>query len=97
MLLSIALTGAMQMLLCFVELIVVGWFYGEARLQQDIKFMTGAALEEWKLFILRFISPLLALFAAVSRKIQTGWSQFNNRVNSQFDSAFIWQLLPLVA
>ncbi|XP_017029551.1 sodium- and chloride-dependent glycine transporter 1 [Drosophila kikkawai] len=43
-------------------LLVVLWIYGRVRFQRDIEFMLGQPFASWKVFILRFISPIILCF-----------------------------------
>ncbi|XP_017069627.2 sodium- and chloride-dependent glycine transporter 1-like isoform X2 [Drosophila eugracilis] len=52
----------------FLLLLVVLWVYGRQRFQRDIEFMLGQPFASWKVFILRFIAPiifLIGLFAGI--------------------------------
>ncbi|XP_017153894.1 sodium- and chloride-dependent neutral and basic amino acid transporter B(0+)-like [Drosophila miranda] len=42
-------------------LLVVLWIYGRERFQRDIEFMLGQPFASWKIFILRFIAPLILI------------------------------------
>ncbi|XP_039492070.1 sodium- and chloride-dependent neutral and basic amino acid transporter B(0+)-like [Drosophila santomea] len=46
-------------LLHLLLLLVVLWIYGRERFQRDIEFMLGQHFASWKVFILRFIAPIL--------------------------------------
>ncbi|XP_036328167.1 sodium-dependent serotonin transporter-like [Rhagoletis pomonella] len=45
---------ALNLLLFFVVL----WVYGRVRFQRDIEFMLGQTFSTWKIYMLRFVSPL---------------------------------------
>ncbi|XP_037711811.1 sodium- and chloride-dependent glycine transporter 2-like isoform X2 [Drosophila subpulchrella] len=58
-----------QTLLHLMLLFVVLWIYGRKRFQRDIEFMLGKQIPSWKIFILRFVAPIIlviCLLAAVS-------------------------------
>ncbi|XP_017097885.2 sodium- and chloride-dependent glycine transporter 1-like [Drosophila bipectinata] len=44
-------------------LLVILWIYGRVRFQRDIEFMLGQPFANWKVFILRFISPLILIIS----------------------------------
>lgn len=67
----VGLSGATQMGLCLIELIVVVWFYGRQRFQRDIQFMLGQSFATWKFFIIRFITPLFIIIMIVSINLLT--------------------------
>ncbi|XP_017067823.2 sodium-dependent proline transporter-like isoform X1 [Drosophila eugracilis] len=46
-------------LLHLLLLLVVLWIYGRERFQRDIEFMLGLPFASWKVFILRFIAPII--------------------------------------
>ncbi|XP_017097654.2 sodium- and chloride-dependent glycine transporter 1-like [Drosophila bipectinata] len=47
-------------------LLVILWIYGRVRFQRDIEFMLGQPFANWKVFILRFISPFILLISLIS-------------------------------
>ncbi|KAH8334119.1 hypothetical protein KR059_006803 [Drosophila kikkawai] len=49
-------------------LLVVLWIYGRVRFQRDIEFMLGQPFASWKVFILRFISPIILCFTLVGHR-----------------------------
>ncbi|KAH8413103.1 hypothetical protein KR009_007939 [Drosophila setifemur] len=49
-------------LLHLLLLMVVLWIYGRQRFQRDIEFMLGQLFASWKIFILRFITPIILMF-----------------------------------
>ncbi|EDW52021.1 sodium- and chloride-dependent glycine transporter 1 isoform X2 [Drosophila sechellia] len=59
-------------LLHLLLLLVVLWIYGRERFQRDIEFMLGQPFASWKVFILRFIAPIIlviCLLAGISLSI----------------------------
>ncbi|XP_037711634.1 sodium- and chloride-dependent neutral and basic amino acid transporter B(0+)-like [Drosophila subpulchrella] len=46
-------------LLHLLLILVVLWIYGRTRFQRDIEFMLGQPFASWKVFILRFIVPII--------------------------------------
>ncbi|XP_022230641.2 sodium- and chloride-dependent glycine transporter 1-like [Drosophila obscura] len=50
-------------LLHLLLLLVVLWIYGRERFQRDIEFMLGQPFASWKVFILRFIAPLILILS----------------------------------
>ncbi|XP_043642368.1 sodium- and chloride-dependent neutral and basic amino acid transporter B(0+)-like isoform X2 [Drosophila teissieri] len=48
-------------LLHLLLLLVVLWIYGRERFQRDIEFMLGQPFASWKVFILRFIAPIILI------------------------------------
>ncbi|XP_070133757.1 sodium- and chloride-dependent glycine transporter 1-like isoform X2 [Drosophila bipectinata] len=58
---AIVLHNVLHLLL----LLVILWIYGRVRFQRDIKFMLGQPFANWKVFILRFISPFILLISLI--------------------------------
>ncbi|XP_033159915.1 LOW QUALITY PROTEIN: sodium- and chloride-dependent glycine transporter 1 [Drosophila mauritiana] len=52
-------------LLHLLLLLVVLWIYGRERFQRDIEFMLGQPFASWKIFILRFIAPIILIMCLV--------------------------------
>ncbi|XP_039492045.1 sodium- and chloride-dependent glycine transporter 2-like [Drosophila santomea] len=52
-------------LLHLLLLLVVLWIYGRERFQRDIEFMLGQHFASWKVFILRFIAPIILIICLV--------------------------------
>ncbi|KAH8325888.1 hypothetical protein KR067_009725 [Drosophila pandora] len=44
-------------------ILVILWIYGRVRFQRDIEFMLGQPFANWKVLILRFISPLILIIS----------------------------------
>ncbi|XP_017060354.1 sodium- and chloride-dependent neutral and basic amino acid transporter B(0+)-like [Drosophila ficusphila] len=53
-------------LLHLLLLLVVLWIYGRERFQRDIEFMLGQPFASWKIFILRFIAPIILVICLLS-------------------------------
>ncbi|XP_044250989.1 sodium-dependent proline transporter-like isoform X1 [Drosophila takahashii] len=47
-------------------LLVVLWIYGRERFQRDIEFMLGQPFAFWKIYILRFIAPVILVISMVA-------------------------------
>jgi len=52
-------------LLHLLLILVVLWIYGRQRFQRDIEFMLGQPFASWKVFILRFIAPIILVLCLV--------------------------------
>nr|NP_609137.2 uncharacterized protein Dmel_CG13794 [Drosophila melanogaster]AAF52545.3 uncharacterized protein Dmel_CG13794 [Drosophila melanogaster]AAY55020.1 IP11961p [Drosophila melanogaster]AOQ14955.1 CG13794-PA [synthetic construct] len=52
-------------LLHLLLLLVVLWIYGRERFQRDIEFMLGQPFASWKVYILRFIAPIILIICLV--------------------------------
>ncbi|XP_032569733.1 sodium- and chloride-dependent neutral and basic amino acid transporter B(0+) isoform X2 [Drosophila sechellia] len=52
-------------LLHLLLILVVLWIYGRERFQRDIEFMLGQPFASWKIFILRFIAPIILIMCLV--------------------------------
>ncbi|XP_034668145.1 sodium-dependent proline transporter-like [Drosophila subobscura] len=50
-------------LLHLLLILVVLWIYGRERFQRDIEFMLGQPFASWKVFVLRFIAPLILIIS----------------------------------
>ncbi|KAH8352177.1 hypothetical protein KR084_002468 [Drosophila pseudotakahashii] len=57
------ITHSLQHLLL---LLVVLWIYGRERFQRDIEFMLGQPFVSWKVFILRFIAPIILVICLLA-------------------------------
>ncbi|EDV59242.1 sodium- and chloride-dependent glycine transporter 1 [Drosophila erecta] len=53
-------------LLHLLLILVVLWIYGRERFQRDIEFMLGQPFASWKVFILRFIAPIILIICLLS-------------------------------
>ncbi|XP_033173599.1 sodium- and chloride-dependent glycine transporter 1 isoform X2 [Drosophila mauritiana] len=53
-------------LLHLLLLLVVLWIYGRERFQRDIEFMLGQPFASWKVFILRFIAPIILVICLLA-------------------------------
>ncbi|XP_016998143.2 sodium-dependent acetylcholine transporter-like [Drosophila takahashii] len=76
-------------------LLVVLWIYGRERFQRDIEFMLGLQFPSWRIYILRFIAPIILLICLL---IGISWSKLVHDYVSVFLLMFIivvW--LPLLA
>ncbi|XP_044251079.1 sodium- and chloride-dependent glycine transporter 1-like isoform X2 [Drosophila takahashii] len=62
-------------LLHLLLILVVLWIYGRERFQRDIEFMLGQPFGSWKVFILRFIAPILFL---ICMRMGIYWSIWNH-------------------
>ncbi|XP_067624073.1 sodium-dependent serotonin transporter-like isoform X2 [Eurosta solidaginis] len=51
-------TMVTQISLNLLLLLVVLWIYGRVRFQRDIEFMLNQGIATWKIYMLRFVSPL---------------------------------------
>ncbi|XP_041674132.1 sodium- and chloride-dependent glycine transporter 1-like [Drosophila eugracilis] len=77
-------------------LLVVLWVYGRQRFQRDIEFMLGLPFASWKVFILRFIAPIILVIC-----LMTGISM--SLAEHSFSSIFVLLLsiflvfLPILA
>ncbi|XP_055375907.1 sodium-dependent proline transporter-like [Condylostylus longicornis] len=61
---ALYITGCSERLIIILfELIIVLWIYGRLRFQRDVKFMTGKIFENWKIWMMRFLTPILIIFA----------------------------------
>ncbi|XP_037710208.1 LOW QUALITY PROTEIN: sodium- and chloride-dependent glycine transporter 1-like [Drosophila subpulchrella] len=83
-------------LLHLLLLLVVFWIYGRDRFQRDIEFMLGQPFASWKIFVLRYIAPILFVF---SLPIGIDWSLHNHSwVSLEFHVMGIIVLwLPILA
>ncbi|XP_055853233.1 sodium- and chloride-dependent neutral and basic amino acid transporter B(0+)-like isoform X2 [Episyrphus balteatus] len=55
-----------QAILNFFLLIIVVWVYGRERFQRDVEFMTSQVLQSWKIYTVRFVTPLFLCITLVS-------------------------------
>ncbi|XP_016944278.3 sodium- and chloride-dependent neutral and basic amino acid transporter B(0+) [Drosophila suzukii] len=83
-------------LLHLLLLLVVFWIYGRERFQRDIEFMLGQPFASWKIFILRYIAPILFVSCL---PIGIKWSLHNHSwVSLEFHVMCIIVLwLPILA
>ncbi|XP_016963078.1 sodium- and chloride-dependent glycine transporter 1 [Drosophila biarmipes] len=57
---------ATHSLLHLLLILVVLWIYGRERFQRDIEFMLGQPFASWKVFIIRFIAPIILLICLLA-------------------------------
>lgn len=56
-------------LICLIEIIIVGWIYGVKKFIFDIEFMLGRKVEKWWLLCWKYITPVI-LSVSISHEKQ---------------------------
>lgn len=46
-------------LICLIEIIIVGWIYGVDNFVRDIEFMIGKPIERWWILCWKYITPTI--------------------------------------
>ncbi|CAD7079885.1 unnamed protein product [Hermetia illucens] len=60
-----------QLLISFLEILIIVWIYGRERFLRDVRFMLVRNISVVKFYILRFISPICILISAVIHGLTT--------------------------
>nr|XP_016924204.1 sodium- and chloride-dependent neutral and basic amino acid transporter B(0+)-like [Drosophila suzukii] len=81
-------------LLHLLLILVVLWIYGRQRFQRDIEFMLGQPFASWKVFILRFIAPIILVLCLLVGVGLTFISHFSAVI---IVISFILVWLPILA
>ncbi|XP_016924204.3 sodium- and chloride-dependent neutral and basic amino acid transporter B(0+) [Drosophila suzukii] len=85
---------ASHSLLHLLLILVVLWIYGRQRFQRDIEFMLGQPFASWKVFILRFIAPIILVLCLLVGVGLTFISHFSAVI---IVISFILVWLPILA
>ncbi|XP_055375960.1 sodium-dependent proline transporter-like [Condylostylus longicornis] len=65
------IAGANKLVIILIELLVVLWIYGRLRFQRDVRFMTGKPMKSWKIWIMRFLTPIGILIALLYATVES--------------------------
>ncbi|XP_055375962.1 sodium-dependent proline transporter-like isoform X1 [Condylostylus longicornis] len=58
-----SMADANKLIIILLELFVIVWIYGRLRFKRDVKFMTGKSIKSWKVWTMRFITPIAIAIA----------------------------------
>ncbi|KMY88835.1 sodium- and chloride-dependent glycine transporter 1 isoform X2 [Drosophila simulans] len=83
-------------LLHLLLLLVVLWIYGRERFQRDIEFMLGQPFASWKVFILRFIAPIILVICLLAG-IGLSISEHSYSTAVVFVMSIVLVVLPILA
>nr|AAQ22494.1 RE05480p [Drosophila melanogaster] len=83
-------------LLHLLLLLVVLWIYGRERFQRDIEFMLGQPFASWKVFILRFIAPIILVICLLAG-IALSISEHSYSTTVVFVMSIVLVVLPILA
>ncbi|XP_043950152.1 sodium- and chloride-dependent glycine transporter 1 isoform X1 [Drosophila biarmipes] len=77
-----------QTVLHLLLIFVVFWIYGPKSFQRDIEFMLGQPLDSWKIFLLRFVAPIILVICLIG--------VVSEAEHSYFPAVVLWMSIILV-